>query len=70
MAFLGANLAQTLHAVEEPPQPTMLHGVGSIGIKKLGDWLSDTFLDYVRHDLADLAEIQIAMLKQMQAQIS
>ena len=45
-------------------------GVDSIGIKKLGDWLSDTFLDYIRHDLADLSDIQLAMLRQMQAQLA
>ena len=37
-------------------------GVGSVGIKKLGDWLSDTFLTYVRQDILDLMEIQSKML--------
>ena len=66
MVFQGINLA---HSARSGGATTAYRaGVGSIGIKKLGDWLSDTFLDYVRHDLADLSEIQMAMLKQMQVQ--
>ena len=37
-------------------------GVDAIGIKRLGDWLSDTFLIYVRQDVLDLMEIQSKML--------
>ena len=37
-------------------------GVDAIGIKRLGDWLSDTFLSYVRQDVLDLLEIQSKIL--------
>ena len=59
------------HSARSGGATTAYHaGVGEIGIKKLGDWLSDTFLNYVRHNLADLSEIQLAMLSQMQFQTS
>ena len=40
-------------------------GVASIGIQKLGDWLSDTFLSYVRQDISDLYGIQMQILSHL-----
>ena len=45
-------------------------GIDSTGIKKLGDWLSDTFLGYLHENLVDLCSIQMEMLKEVQVQLS
>ena len=37
-------------------------GIDAIGIKRLGDWLLDTFLSYVRGDILELMEIQTKIL--------
>ena len=43
-------------------------GVDDLGIMKLGDWLSNTFLTYVKQDWEDLRKIQFKMLLQLEAQ--
>jgi len=45
-------------------------GVDSIGIMKLGDWLSNCFLSYVRQDVVDLMEIQAKMLSALTNHVS
>ena len=44
-------------------------GVGEVGIMKLGDWLSNTFLTYIKQDLADIMQIQMKMLGQLQKDV-
>ena len=43
-------------------------GVDEVGIRKLGDWLSDVFLSYVKQDVVDLLKIQMQMLEELSAQ--
>ena len=43
-------------------------GVDEIGIMKLGSWLSNTFLSYVKQDVIDLMQIHMKMAKHMKKQ--
>ena len=45
-------------------------GVTDVGIMKLGDWLSNTFLSYVKQDVVDLWDIQMRMLAQLTKEIT
>ena len=44
-------------------------GVDSMGIMRLGDWLSNTFLSYVRQDVSDLWKTQMLMLNELRSQL-
>ena len=44
-------------------------GVHSAGIKLLGDWLSSTFLSYIRQDVKDIQSIQMDMVDQLKTQL-
>lgn len=41
-------------------------GVDEVGIMKLGDWLSNTFLSYVKQDMVDLLKIHLKMLNHLE----
>ena len=43
-------------------------GVDEIGIMKLGSWLSNTFLSYVKQDVIDMMQIHMKMAKHMKKQ--
>ena len=43
-------------------------GVDYVGIRKLGDWLSNVFLSYIKTDVVDLLKIQMQMLNELTSQ--
>ena len=45
-------------------------GVNDLRIMKLGHWLSSAFLAYIKQDVADLQDVQMAMLVQMGEQVN
>lgn len=44
-------------------------GVDSMSIMRLGDWLSNTFLSYVRQDISDLWKTQMRMLNELRSEL-
>ena len=44
-------------------------GVQDSSIMKLGDWLSNAFLSYIKQDVTELRNIQLQMLHQLSAQV-